>query len=88
MTMVRKRRKWPLEMENLQVSARRVPLTALPDTTPLFTAKRCLLPRAHDPIVAAFLHAENLKPRIRKLTHAQWIEELDQFRSASRFPRG
>lgn len=56
----------------------------LPDRTIKLTAKRCLLARSRDPIVAAFLHTEGLRKSIRKLTREEWDAELEAFKSAPR----
>lgn len=62
----------------------REPQTALPDRSIQLTARRCLLARTRDPIVAAFLHAEHLRGETRKMTREQWDQELEAFKSAPR----
>lgn len=72
-------------LEELAPRAPREPRTELPDRSIQLTAKRCLLARSRDPIVAAFLHAEQLRDGgIRKMTREQWDQELDAFKSAPR----
>lgn len=60
------------------------PVTKLPSREILLTAKRCLLARSTNPTVAAFLHVEGLRPKLRKLTREQWDQELEAFK---RLPR-
>ena len=62
----------------------RPPTKELPDRSIQLTAKRCLLARSRDPVVAAFLHVENLKGETRKMTREEWDAELEAFKSAPR----
>lgn len=72
-------------IEELPKKPPREPVKALPEKPIMLTAKRCLLARSTDPVVAAFLHRENLrKGGIRKLTREQWDAELEKFTSAPR----
>ena len=55
----------------------------VPDRTPQITVQH-FVRGTKDPILLAFAHHEKLAPGMRKLTRAQWVEELEAFRGASR----
>jgi len=64
----------------------RAPLTSFPSTEPQLTAERQFSSAKRDPIVAAFLHTEKLRPGgIRKMARAEWLAALETFKAT---PRG
>ena len=75
----------PVETPAEAEQSPKAPVTALPSRTPQLTAERAFSGSRTDAVVVAFLTEEKLKHGTRKMTRAQWNDELAKFKAA---PRG
>lgn len=62
----------------------RAPVTQLPDRTLLVTAERHFVARMSNPLVLAFLHEEQLRGGVRRISAADWDAAFQAFTTAPR----